>query len=82
MKKKIMGVGFAGLVTLISLYYQTTKENQLFLKEKLLESDHRFIAFVAKYGKSYGTKTEFEFRATLFSKTLAKILSHPKNSTS
>ena len=25
--------------------------------------DYEFIDFVSKYGKSYGTKAEFEFRA-------------------
>ena len=26
--------------------------------------DYAFIDYVTKYGKSYGTKSEFEFRAT------------------
>jgi cathepsin L len=32
-----------------------------------------FLKYVAKYGKSYGTKEEFEFRADLFKKTLTAL---------
>ena len=55
---------------------------QLFLNEQLTEEDYQFISFVSKYGKSYGTKSEFEFRSAQFKKTLAEIRSHPVNSTS
>lgn len=38
--------------------------------------------FIAKYGKAYGTKSEYEFRSAQFKKTLAKLAAHPANSTS
>ena len=38
--------------------------------------DHEFIRYVAKYGKSYGTKAEFEFRSAQFKETMGKIAEH------
>ncbi len=38
--------------------------------------DHEFIKFVAKYGKTYGTRAEFEFRSAQFKKVLAGIEDH------
>ena len=38
--------------------------------------DHEFIKYVAKYGKSYGTKAEFEFRSAQFKETLGKVAAH------
>ena len=38
--------------------------------------------FIAKYGKAYATKTEYELRSAQFKKTLAKLAAHPSNSTS
>jgi len=35
-----------------------------------------FIRYVAEYGKSYGTRAEFEFRQAQFKQTLAKIAEH------
>ena len=36
-------------------------------------ADYEFIRYVAKYGKTYGTKEEFEFRAALFKTNLAEV---------
>ena len=38
--------------------------------------------FISRFGKTYGTKSEYEFRSAQFKKNLAKISAHPKNSTS
>jgi cathepsin L len=35
--------------------------------------DYEFMRFVTEYGKTYGTKAEFEFRSDLFKKELAHI---------
>merc|ERR1712151_930899 len=35
--------------------------------------DYEFMRFVTEYGKTYGTKAEFEFRSNLFKKELAHI---------
>jgi len=38
--------------------------------------DHEFIRYVAEYGKSYGTRAEFEFRQAQFKQTLTKVAEH------
>jgi C1A family cysteine protease len=35
--------------------------------------DHAFMAHVAKHGRSYGTKEEFEYRSAVFKDNLAQI---------
>jgi C1A family cysteine protease len=52
--------------------------SELFLNNSglLTAEDHQFIRYVAEYGKSYGTKAEFEFRAAEFKKKLAAIEEH------
>ena len=41
--------------------------------ELMQPSDYEFMKFVSEYGKSYGTKAEFEFRSNIFKQTLAEI---------
>jgi C1A family cysteine protease len=40
------------------------------------------MRYVSTYGKSYGTKAEFKFRAAQFKQTLEQIASHSENATS
>merc|ERR1712086_741793 len=49
---------------------------QLFQSEILSAEDHEFIRYVAEYGKTYGTRAEFEFRSAQFKQNLAKIAEH------
>ena len=37
----------------------------------LAENDYDFMNFITKYGKSYGTVEEFNFRAKIFAETHA-----------
>lgn len=39
----------------------------------LTQADYEFFKYVTKYGKSYGTKEEFEFRAEIFKSNLEHI---------
>ena len=39
----------------------------------LAENDSEFMNFITKFGKSYGTIEEFNFRASIFAKTRAAI---------
>lgn len=41
--------------------------------ELLTAEDHMFFRYIAEYGKTYGTKAEFEFRSAQFKDTLSKI---------
>jgi len=62
----------------VALVAGLTQASELFLNNAglLTAEDHEFIRYVAEYGKSYGTKAEFEFRAAEFKKKLAKIQEH------
>merc|ERR1719223_960044 len=41
--------------------------------EMMQPSDYEFMRFVTEHGKSYGTKSEFEFRSVVFKQALAEI---------
>jgi cathepsin L len=47
---------------------EATLENPI-----LTEADYKFMEFVSAHGKTYGTKAEFEFRSTIFKKTLEEV---------
>jgi len=72
----VAGLGAAAALAVIALNYQAPAGTQLFSSELMTAEDHEFIRYVAKYGKSYGTKAEFEFRSATFKQTLAKMAEH------
>jgi len=41
--------------------------------ELMTDADYQFMAHVVEYGKSYGTKEEYEFRSALFKQNLEEI---------
>ena len=72
----VAGLGAAAALAVIALNYQAPVGTQLFQSEILTSEDYEFIKYVAQYGKSYGTKAEFEFRSVQFKETLVKIAEH------
>lgn len=71
-------VGVAACVAVYALTQQP-KSNSLY-SNVMTADDMAFLKFVSKFGKSYGTKEEFEFRAEAFKSTLEKIsLENSKN---
>ena len=72
----IAGLGATAALAVIALNYQAPEGTQLFRNERLTAEDYEFIKYVAEYGKSYGTRAEFEFRQAQFAQTLAKIENH------
>jgi cathepsin F len=72
----VAGLGAAAALAVIALNYQAPAGTQLFQSELLTAEDYEFIKYVAKYGKSYGTKAEFEFRSVQFKDSLVKIAEH------
>jgi len=72
----VAGLGAAAALAVIALNYQAPAGTQLFQSELLTAEDHEFIKYVAKYGKSYGTKAEFEFRSAQFKESLQKVEEH------
>lgn len=76
MKYTIAGLGASAALAVIALNYQAPEGTQLFQHELLTHEDHEFIRYVAKYGKSYGTRSEFEFRNAQFKEKLAFMAEH------
>jgi cathepsin L len=72
----VAGLGAAAALAVIALNYQAPAGTQLFQSELMTAEDHEIIRYVAKYGKSYGTKAEFEFRGAQFKENLVKIAEH------
>merc|ERR1719440_2681585 len=60
---------------LVAVSYNS-EGSQLFLSERLTEEEMMYMQYVTEYGKSYGTKAEFEFRFEQFKQTLAKMSEH------
>ena len=78
----IAGLGATAALAVIALSYQAPAGTQLFQSDVLTAEDHKFIKYVAEYGKSYGTQAEFNFRSAQFKENLAKMASHSENATS
>ncbi len=67
-------VGVAACVAVYALTSYSPKSSSLY-SNILTGEDMEFLKYVAKFGKSYGTKEEFEFRSETFKNTLAQIAS-------
>jgi C1A family cysteine protease len=74
MRKGFASIAVVGIAACIAVYAltQQPKTNSLY-SNTLTGEDMEFLKYVAKYGKSYGTKEEFEFRADIFKKTLTAL---------
>jgi len=71
MRKGISSLVIVGVAACAALYALTAAPSATQLSSSAVELD--FMSFVSKYGKSYATKEEFEFRLDLFRSTLSKI---------
>ena len=60
---------------LVAINYQS-EGSQLFLSERITEQEMMYMKYVTEWGKSYGTKAEFDFRLEQFKKTLNKMEEH------
>ena len=74
-----MRTGFAslavvGVAACVAVYALSAAPKSSSLYSNVIsQTDMEFLKYVAKFGKSYGTKEEFEFRADTFKATLAKV---------
>jgi C1A family cysteine protease len=73
-----MRSGFAtlavvGVAACVAVYALTSAPAGKSLYSNLSSDDLEYLKYVAKYGKSYGTKEEFEFRGDVFKNTLAAL---------
>jgi hypothetical protein len=61
-------VGIAACAAVFAFSAYDPKVTSLFANNILSAEDIEFVKFVSQYGKSYGTKEEFEYRAEVFKK--------------
>jgi len=64
-------VGVAACVAVFAVNSMGPKQTALY--NAFTAEDAEFMKFVSKYGKSYGTKEEFEFRSQQFKQNFAKV---------
>lgn len=73
--KSAAAVAALAALGLVAVNYQS-EGSQLFLSERISDDEMAYMKYVTEWGKSYGTKAEFDFRFEQFKKTLAKMEYH------
>ena len=79
--KSAAGVAALAALGLVAVNYSASEGSQLFLSERISEEEMMYMKYVTEFGKSYGTRAEFEFRLEEFKKTLAKMTLHNSDET-
>merc|ERR1719182_625648 len=74
--KSAAAIAALAALGLVAVNYSSSEGSQLFLSERITEEEMMYMKYVTEWGKSYGTKAEFEFRMEAFKKTLNKIALH------
>jgi hypothetical protein len=74
MKKGFAALAVVGVVAAIAVFALNTQYVQKGMN--LSSEDSTFAEYLAKYGKSYDTKEEYEFRRELFNHHFNDIMEH------
>ena len=74
--KSAAAVAALAALGLVAVNYSSSEGSQLFLSERISAEEMEYMKYVTEWGKSYGTKAEFEFRLEQFKKSLAKMAEH------
>merc|ERR1711957_821732 len=74
--KSAAAMGALAALGLVAVTNTASEGSQLFLSERITEEEMMYMKYVTEWGKSYGTKAEFEFRLDQFKKTLNKMALH------
>ena len=74
--KSAAGVAALAALGLVAVNYSASEGSQLFLSERISEEEMMYMKYVTEFGKSYGTRAEFEFRMEQFKNSLAKMALH------
>ena len=74
--KSAAGVAALAALGLVAVNYSASEGSQLFLSERISEEEMLYMKYVTEFGKSYGTRAEFEFRMEQFKNSLAKMAFH------
>jgi cathepsin L len=73
--KSAAAIAALAALGLVAVNYQS-EGSQLFLSERITEEEMMYMKYVTEWGKSYGTKAEFDFRMEQFKNTLKKMALH------
>ena len=74
--KSAAAVAALAALGLVAVNYSASEGSQLFLSERVTEEEMAYMKYVTEWGKTYGTKAEFEFRLEQFKQNLAKMAYH------
>merc|ERR1711865_489256 len=74
--KSAAAIAALAALGLVAVTNSASEGSQLFLSERITEEEMMYMKYVTEWGKSYGTKAEFEFRLDQFKKTLNKMALH------
>ena len=61
---------------LVAVNYSSNEGSQMFLSERISETEMAYMKYVSEWGKSYGTKEEFQFRFEQFERNMAIMAEH------
>ena len=70
----IAAVGLAATAALFNMSAESTSLYQT--SDVITSAEQQFMHFVAEYGKTYGTKAEYQFRLNEFTQKLIEIEEH------
>lgn len=74
MKKGFASLAIVGTIAAVAVFSENFLPKSANMNSQVLQAeDMQFMKFVSKYGKSYGTKSELEFRQEQFKANLAQI---------
>lgn len=75
MKSGYAALAVVGVAACVAVYALTTFEQKSLslYSNTLTGEDREFMRFISKYGKSYGTKEEFQHRSDIFKKIYSQI---------
>ena len=77
MRKEIAAtVATLGLATTAVIYNLSAEEVASIQGTIMTEEEYQFMGFITKYGRSYATKSEYNFRLAQFTKRLQEIEEH------
>ena len=79
MRKGFAALAVVGVAACVALYAVTQTAQSTSLYTDISGVDMEYIRFVAKFGKSYGTKEEFALRSNIFKQNYARIVEENLN---
>lgn len=72
-KEYTVSLAVVGVAACVAVFALNSQPQHTTLYNAFTTEDAEFFKYMSKYGKSYGTKEEFEFRSLQFKQNMAKI---------